>query len=287
MDPEFITRKEHEEFARRMETENNRLADENNRQNKRIDILEGSVRELTALTASVEKLATNVETMVKEQGKQEKRLETLTSFVFPKDKIQTKMYAVIVILTDLLFLHKPRAGVPGLSDFFARGVITVLELIEHKSVKLSGVDLAIFGQNSFFRFHIDDFPDNTGNMLGVKKFQQLTFHYHRELLDDGGVDLIAFHGVVTGALEFIIHLVPGGDAEEIGDIHMGHIRDGDGKGFTGFDIQPCFLPLSDKKDDLVHIADLPPRNIHDIDLFILIVSRYHQYRHGVNSLNNA
>lgn len=79
MDPELLSRKEHEEFARRMETENKRLEDENTRQNKRIDALEGSVREFTALTASVEKLAVNVETMVKEQGKQEKRLETIES----------------------------------------------------------------------------------------------------------------------------------------------------------------------------------------------------------------
>lgn len=76
MDTE-LTRKEHEEFARRMEAENRRLEDENNRQNKRLDILEGSVRELGALTASVEKLAAGVDSMVKEQSKQEKRLETL------------------------------------------------------------------------------------------------------------------------------------------------------------------------------------------------------------------
>lgn len=61
-----LTRQEHEEFARRMEAEN-----------KRLDLLEESVRELGALTASVEKLAASVESMVKEQGKQEKRLETL------------------------------------------------------------------------------------------------------------------------------------------------------------------------------------------------------------------
>lgn len=72
-----LTRQEHEEFARRMEAENKRLEDENNRQNKRLDLLEESVRELGALTASVEKLAASVESMVKEQGKQEKRLETL------------------------------------------------------------------------------------------------------------------------------------------------------------------------------------------------------------------
>lgn len=66
----FITRAEHEEFRRRLE-------EENRRQDKRIELLEDNMRELNQLTASVGKLATSVESMVKEQEKQGKRLETL------------------------------------------------------------------------------------------------------------------------------------------------------------------------------------------------------------------
>ena len=65
-----ISRAEHEEFLRRME-------EENNRQNKRIDTLEGNVRQIGTLATSVEKLAVNMESMLKEQEKQGKRLETL------------------------------------------------------------------------------------------------------------------------------------------------------------------------------------------------------------------
>ena len=65
-----ITRVEHEEFRRRLE-------EENKRQDKRIELLEENVRELGQLTNSVGKLATSVESMVKEQEKQGKRLETL------------------------------------------------------------------------------------------------------------------------------------------------------------------------------------------------------------------
>lgn len=67
---ETVTRKEHEEFARRID-------EENNRQNKRIEILEDSVRQIGGLATSVEKLATSMESMVKEQEKQGKRLEVL------------------------------------------------------------------------------------------------------------------------------------------------------------------------------------------------------------------
>jgi len=74
-----ITRAEHEEFVRRMDTENKRLADEDSRQNKRLDLLEENVREMSALATSVEKLATNMEGMVKVQEQQGKRLETLES----------------------------------------------------------------------------------------------------------------------------------------------------------------------------------------------------------------
>lgn len=70
MDDPYISRAEHEEFSRR-------LAEENKRQDKRIEMLEENVREMRALTNSVEKLATSVEGMVKEQEKQGKRLETL------------------------------------------------------------------------------------------------------------------------------------------------------------------------------------------------------------------
>ena len=67
-----ITRAEHEEFRRRLE-------EENRRQDKRLELLEQSVREIGALTTSVEKLAQSVENMVREQERQGKRLEELES----------------------------------------------------------------------------------------------------------------------------------------------------------------------------------------------------------------
>lgn len=65
-----ITRAEHEEFSRRIE-------DWERRQDKRLELLEENVREIGALTTSVEKLAQSVESMVKEQGKQGRRLDEL------------------------------------------------------------------------------------------------------------------------------------------------------------------------------------------------------------------
>ena len=67
---DYISRKEHEEFCRRLD-------EENSRQNRRIELLEESTREMGALAASVEKLAVNMGNMVKEQEKQGKRLEIL------------------------------------------------------------------------------------------------------------------------------------------------------------------------------------------------------------------
>lgn len=67
-----ITRAEHEEFRRRIE-------EEEHRQNRRLDIAEGNISKLMELTASIERLATNMENMVKEQERQGDRLETLES----------------------------------------------------------------------------------------------------------------------------------------------------------------------------------------------------------------
>lgn len=67
---EPISRAEHEEFSRRLE-------DWNKRQDKRLELLEDNVREIGTLTASVERLTISVQSMVKEQERQGKRLETL------------------------------------------------------------------------------------------------------------------------------------------------------------------------------------------------------------------
>lgn len=70
MENEQISRAEHEEFRKRIEAEDNR-------QNRRIEILENSVQQLQELVTSVQTLANNMENMVKEQGQQSARLEAL------------------------------------------------------------------------------------------------------------------------------------------------------------------------------------------------------------------
>lgn len=65
-----IARAEHEEFRRRLE-------EENKRQDKRIEILEQNVQQVSSLTVSVAKMAQSLELMVKEQERQGERLEAL------------------------------------------------------------------------------------------------------------------------------------------------------------------------------------------------------------------
>lgn len=65
-----ITRAEHEEFRKRLE-------EQNQRQDKRISLLEESVRQIGALTTSVEKLALSMESMAEEQERQGERMEVL------------------------------------------------------------------------------------------------------------------------------------------------------------------------------------------------------------------
>lgn len=65
-----ITRSEHEEFRRRMEEQHRRT-------DKRLELLEETVTVMNTLTVSVERLATSMESMLKEQERQGQRLETL------------------------------------------------------------------------------------------------------------------------------------------------------------------------------------------------------------------
>lgn len=66
----LITRQEHDEFVRRMD-------EANNRQSKRLEIVEKDVRQIGSLTTAVEKLAFSMENMVREQMKQGERLDQL------------------------------------------------------------------------------------------------------------------------------------------------------------------------------------------------------------------
>lgn len=65
-----ISRAEHEEFAKRIDAQEKR-------QDKRLEMLENTVREIGALTLSVQRLAQSLESMVEEQERQGRRLQAL------------------------------------------------------------------------------------------------------------------------------------------------------------------------------------------------------------------
>lgn len=67
-----ITRAEHEEFRKRID-------DENRRQNKRLDLLEQSVKSINDLAVSVRELATNMRNMSEELQSQGEQLKVLES----------------------------------------------------------------------------------------------------------------------------------------------------------------------------------------------------------------
>lgn len=67
---EFVTVEVHNEFARRIDDENNRVS-------HRLSTLEESVRQITELVASVKVLATQMEAMATEQRKMGDRLDAI------------------------------------------------------------------------------------------------------------------------------------------------------------------------------------------------------------------
>ena len=67
---EYIDRREHEEFCKRMEEEHERI-------NKRVSILEETVAEIRNLSISVKELACNMHHMLTEQQSQGVRLASL------------------------------------------------------------------------------------------------------------------------------------------------------------------------------------------------------------------
>ena len=138
----------------------------------------------------------------------------------------------------LLFLHECRTGIPGPADLFTGQIIIVLELIEQDGVQLFRSDLAILAEYSFLGFHVDDPADNPVHIIGVEKLQKFAFHYDGEFFNDRRIDLVALNGMIAGSFKFVVDLVAGGDAEEIGHIHMIFISKRNGKSPAGFDVEP-------------------------------------------------
>lgn len=77
MDGQCVSMEVHKEFKKRMISENERLADEDKRQNKRIDVLEDTVRQIGDLTASVKELAVSMKNMANLQEQQSHDIEEL------------------------------------------------------------------------------------------------------------------------------------------------------------------------------------------------------------------
>lgn len=77
-----ISRAEHEAFSDLMKAENRRLEEENNRQNKRLEMLENNMQQiitqqLTNLTTTIEGLRLSVSNILKEQTEFSERLKKL------------------------------------------------------------------------------------------------------------------------------------------------------------------------------------------------------------------
>ncbi len=96
-----ITRAEHDEFRRTMEMENQRLIDENNRQNKRLELVEESVHQISDLTISVKEMAVNMGNMLKKLEKQGERLEKLEQEPAEAHK-QIKMAMVTAAISTIM-----------------------------------------------------------------------------------------------------------------------------------------------------------------------------------------
>lgn len=70
MDNNYIDRREHEEFCRRMEDEHKRI-------NHRVAEVEKTVRQIEELTISVREMSVTMKSMLQEQCEQGNRLEEL------------------------------------------------------------------------------------------------------------------------------------------------------------------------------------------------------------------
>lgn len=94
-----IGRKEHEEFAKRMEDEHHRIS-------RRISVVEEEVKENNKIVNAVNKLAVNMEMMFKEQQEQGERLDKLEARDGEKWRGLVKNVAIAVISAVVGYIAK-------------------------------------------------------------------------------------------------------------------------------------------------------------------------------------
>lgn len=83
----------HDEYAKRIDAENAR-------QNKRLDMLEGTVRQINSLTVSIEKMAVNMANMLEEQKRQGERLDELEKE--PAETLKQIRHSVITTMVGTI-----------------------------------------------------------------------------------------------------------------------------------------------------------------------------------------
>lgn len=103
MDGEYISRHEHEAFEKRMD-------EANERQSKRLSILEDEVRELRDISGDIKSLLVEMKGMREEQEKQGARLETLEGRDGEKwrDTASKVLFTIIGIVLTYIFM---KAGI--------------------------------------------------------------------------------------------------------------------------------------------------------------------------------
>ena len=103
MDGDFISRREHDAFEKRMD-------EANDRQSKRISILEEEVKELREISSDIKSLLLEMKGMREEQEKQGARLETLEGRDGEKwrDTVKNVLFTAIGIVLAYLFM---KAGI--------------------------------------------------------------------------------------------------------------------------------------------------------------------------------
>ena len=99
---EYITEEVHKEFATRVDAENQM-------QNKRIDKLEETVKEIQRLTIAVERMAVSMEAMTKEIASQGQRLDAIEKE--PADKWKNAVWIVLSALIAAAVGALMRGGV--------------------------------------------------------------------------------------------------------------------------------------------------------------------------------
>ena len=177
-----------------------------------------------------------------------------------------------VILLDFLPVRE------GLPHLLTQRPVAVADAVVADEVQGLGVHLTRPVQNALVGGDIDNLTDTNAVLV---ELQELTLHGHGQLLDNGGVDELALHGVEARAGKLVGDIVGRDDAHVVAGDHGIGGGEADREGLCLLDVLGGLVVVGQADHNQVGVVDAAPGRVHGVGGAVLGIGADDEDGHGV------